>query len=92
MHAGISLENIEVPLRLSGLKALHASWVVELYDYLTNERGLEIVKNGWKASRVTKAIEDGVNNLPALDTVESYIVLNSSAISQCRSRVCRMSL
>ena len=53
---------IKVPLRLSESKELHASWVVELYNYRQ-----EMIKNGWKALGVTQVIDDGVSNLPALD-------------------------
>ena len=52
LDAGKLLENIEVPLPLGDLKALHTSWVVKLHDFLTIERGHEIIKNGWKASAI----------------------------------------
>ena len=52
LDAGKLLENIEVPLPLGDLKALHASWVVKLHDFLTIERGPEIIKNGCKASAI----------------------------------------
>ena len=52
LDAGKLLENIEVPLPLGDLKALRASWVVKLHDFLTIERGHEIIKNGWKASAI----------------------------------------
>ena len=50
--AGKLPENIGVPLRLSGLKAFHALYVVILYDFLTIEREHEIIKNRWKVSAV----------------------------------------
>ena len=40
------------PLPLGDLKALHASWVVKLHDFLMIERAHEIIKNGWKASAI----------------------------------------
>ena len=52
LDAGKLLENIEVPLPLGDLKALHASWVVKLHDFLMIERAHEIIKNGWKASAI----------------------------------------
>ena len=52
LDAGKLLEHISVPLRLSGLKALHASWLVKLCDFLTSEREHEVIKIGWKASAV----------------------------------------
>ena len=35
----VNYMNIEIPLRLSALKPLHASWVVQLHDYLTKGEG-----------------------------------------------------
>ena len=52
LDAGKLSENIEVPLWLSRLKVLHASWVVKLYGFLMSERGHDVIKNGWKASAV----------------------------------------
>ena len=43
LDAGKLLENIEVPFSLGDLKALHTSWVVKLHDFLTIERGPEII-------------------------------------------------
>ena len=77
LDEGQALENIEVPLRLSGLKALHASWVVELYDYLSSDRGQEIIKNGWSAAGVTQAINGGADNLPTLDPFQDIDPMES---------------
>ena len=53
------------------LKPLHASWVVDLYNYLTTTQGKVIIENGWKKSGVTEAIEGGYTKLQALDPFES---------------------
>ena len=39
------LEDIEVKFGLTTLKPLHASWICNLYDYLTSSKGEVIIKN-----------------------------------------------
>ena len=64
-------------MRRSGLKALHASWVVELYDYLSSAKGQEIIKNGWSAAGVTQAIEGRVSSLSSLDPFQDIDPMES---------------
>ena len=58
-------------LTLSVLKPLYASWVVDLYNYLTTTQGKVVIENGWKKSGVTEAIEGGYTKLQPLDPFES---------------------
>ena len=48
MDAGAPAESIDVNLKLTSLKALHANWLIELYNVLTAADGRETVLNGWK--------------------------------------------
>ena len=61
-------EDINVELKLSNLKAQHAKWINELYDYMTSEEGRKIISNCWKADFITEAIEQGTKGLEPLDT------------------------
>ena len=45
LQEGKELEDIEVKFGLTTLKPLHASWVCNLYDYLTSSKGEVIIKN-----------------------------------------------
>ena len=56
---------------LTTLKPLHASWVCDLYDYLTSSKGEVITKNGWKRAGIIEAIEKGLSELPPLDPFQS---------------------
>ena len=38
IESGTRLEDVEVDLRMSVLKPVHATWLVDLYNYLTNSR------------------------------------------------------
>ena len=40
------LDDIYTMLKLSILKPLHAKWILELYDYLTSEKGSGVIANG----------------------------------------------
>ena len=60
-----------------GLKPLHASWVVDLYNYLTTTKGKVVIENDWKKSGITEAIEGGYSKLQPLDTFESIDPLTS---------------
>ena len=56
MDAGVPAESIDVHLKLTSLKALHANWLIELYNVLTTADGRETVLNEWKKSGVTAAL------------------------------------
>ena len=58
MDAGVPAESFDVNLKLTSLKALHASWLIELYNVLTIADGRETVLNGWKKSGVTAALKN----------------------------------
>ena len=67
LDEGKAIDDIDVDLKLSILKPLHAHWIKELYDYMTSENGREIISNGWKAAFITEAIEKGTKDLEPLD-------------------------
>ena len=58
-------------VRTSTLKPLHASWVCDLYDYLTSSKGEVIIKNGWERAGIIEAIEKGLSELPPLGPFQS---------------------
>ena len=48
---------ISIDLKLTSLKALHANWLIQLYNILTNADGREMVLNRWKKSGVTAVLK-----------------------------------
>ena len=44
LEDGIALDDIEIKLLLSVLKPLYASWLVDLYNYMTSEKGKKLSK------------------------------------------------
>ena len=63
---GKTLDDIEIKLKLSVMKPLQARWIVELYNYLTSEKGQDVIENGRKSAGITGAIEGGLVNLESL--------------------------
>ena len=59
MDAGVPAERIDVNLKLTSLKVLHANSLIELYVYsaLTTADGRETVLNGWKKSGATAVLK-----------------------------------
>ena len=87
---GVSLEDIDIKLRLSTLKPLHAGWVVDFYNFITSIEGKEIVLNGWKVACIYDALKLGSNRLPNIDpfhdidplVIESDVDTNIDAACQ----------
>ena len=67
MNNGVRLEDIDIKFRLSTLKPLHASWLIDMYNKLTSETGREVVLAGWRQAGIIDACEAGSRELPSLD-------------------------
>ena len=66
LSEGKDLEDIDISPILSVLKPLHASWVIDMYNYLTTTKGKVVIENGWKKAGITEAIEGGYSKLQPL--------------------------
>ena len=53
---GIDPADVKISSKLSDLKPLHASWIVELYHHLSNEA--EMIINGFDSAGITEAVND----------------------------------
>ena len=61
LDEGMQIDQVEVLLRFSVLKPLHAKWIVKLYNNMTTPKGKDVIANEWKA------IERGKNDFGDLD-------------------------
>ena len=77
---GINLENIEVKLKLSLIKPIHAAWVVDFYNHMTTAKGVEIITSGWRAAGILDAIELGSSALPSIDPFDDIDPLLSTQL------------
>ena len=53
---GKPLADVDVKLRLSTLKPIHAGWIVDFYNYITLGEGRKVIENGWKASGIADTV------------------------------------
>ena len=73
-ESGKSAEDIEVDLRLSIIKPLHAQWLVNIYNYFTTaSSGRDIIFKGWKKAGISGVL-DGSTILPPEDPFETIYV------------------
>ena len=61
------MEEIDIELKLSVLKPLHASWLIELFDHMTSLAGKAVSLKGWQVAGITDAVKKGTSGLPSLD-------------------------
>ena len=67
MDAVKSMEKTDIDLKLSVLKPLHASWLIELFDHMTSPAGKAVSLKGWEVAGITDAVKNGTSGLPSLD-------------------------
>ena len=75
---GKDLEEIDVKLQLTTLKPLHAQWLTEFYNHMTTNEGKKVILNGWKASGIREAIDEGYDTLHELDPFQDIDPLMST--------------
>ena len=63
LEDGVPLGDIEIKLQLSVLEHLHASWLVDLFNYMTSDTGKQIIENGWKSASIVEAVTNGTEGL-----------------------------
>ena len=65
---GKELHYINIDLKLSKSKALHAEQMVKLYNQMSTAEGKKIIDSAWKASEITEAMKTGKASFQRLDT------------------------
>ena len=67
MDNGQELDTIEVELKLSIVKPLHAKWLIEMYNEMMSADWKQICLKVWKVAGITKAVKKGLSGLESLD-------------------------
>ena len=67
LDKGIAINEIDIKLRLSLLKQLHAEWLVDFYNHMTSGVAKKIIDNGWATSGIEEIINMGLDSLPSID-------------------------
>ena len=58
---------IDIKLRLSLLKPLHAEWVTDFYNYMTSGAAKKVIESGWVSSGIRDVVRLGLSELPSID-------------------------
>ena len=86
LDSGKKAKDIEVKLLFSKLKPPHASWLIELYNHFTSTAQKEIIANGWKAVRITDAINSSSFCLDPLNLFSTIDLLEQPADDEILGR------
>ena len=73
LDSGVVLGDVDVDLRLSVLKPIHATWIVSMYNHLFSSEGKQSIAKGWKKAGVTDIVS-GSKKLPPEDPFEDLDV------------------
>ena len=70
LENGESVEDIEVDLRLTAIKPLHAQWLVSMYNFFTTRKGTQVIHKGWKKAGISGVL-DGTT-VPSADPFRTF--------------------
>ena len=75
LDSGVVLDDVDVDLRLSVLKPIHATWIVSMYNHLSSSEGRQSwsIAKGWKKAGVTDVVS-GSKKIPPEDLFEDLDV------------------
>ena len=90
---GKELHDINIDLKLSKLKPLHAEWLVELYNQMSTAEGQKIIHSTWKALGITEAMRAGKASLQPLEPfldIDPMVELDDEGIDFNLREVCNL--
>ena len=61
------IKDVEISLKLSTIKPLHAKWLIEMYNHMISSERRNVCLEGWKVAGIVDAAEKGLEELPNLD-------------------------
>ena len=70
----ILFDDIEIKLRLSFLKPLHAKWIMDSFKFMISQAGSKVISNGWKVAGITEVLSKRLSGLESPDPFESELV------------------
>ena len=73
LGSGMVLDEVDVDLRLSVLKPIHATWIVSMYNHLSSSEGRQSTAKKWKKAGVPDVV-NGSKKLPPEDPFEALDV------------------
>ena len=82
--------DVKISSQISDLKPLHASWIVDLYHYLEEEK--QMIKNGFQVPGISEAVNKVWELFQRVSFTPSHHVFYTVNLSQHRSKTCRFAL
>ena len=81
MDAGKSLGKISIDLKLSVLKPLHASWLIEPFNHMTSAAGRAVSLKSWEVAGITEGVRNGISGLPSLESFHDIDPLSFTPVA-----------
>ena len=88
---GKELHDINIDLKFSKLKPLHAEWLVELYNQMST--GQKIIDSAWKGSGITEGMKAGKASFQPLDPfhdIDPIVELDDEGVDFNLREVCNL--
>ena len=90
-----AIDEIDIKLRLSLFKSLHAEWLVDFYNHMTSGTAKKIIDSEWALSGIEEAINMGLDSLPLIDPFSDIapmmVELNESSPPFHNHIICNLS-
>ena len=67
LDEGKDIKDVNISLKLSIVKPLHAKWLIEMYNHMTSSEGRDVCLKDWKVACILDATEKGLEGLQNLD-------------------------
>ena len=78
LDEGKDIKDVDISLKLSIVKPLHAKWSIEIYNHITSSEGRDVCLKGLKVAGIWDAIEKGLDGLQNLDPSHDIDPLTTS--------------
>ena len=71
---------MDISLKLSIVKPLHAKWLIEMYNHMISSERRDVCLNGWEVTGILDATEkvlDGLQNLDPFHDIDPLAISDS---------------
>ena len=66
------IKDVDISLKLSIVKPLHAKWLIEMYNHMISSEGRDVCLNGWEVTGILDATEKVLDGLQNLDPFHDF--------------------
>ena len=82
LDKGVNIDKIDIKLRFSLMKLLHAVWLVDFYNQMISGEEKKVIDSGWTSSGIKDAIALGLDSMFSIDPFHdiSPMIANPSGV------------